>query len=101
MHAFDSFARAGLFLGHRPVNCDLTCSFINDDVVRVGIDIRRIKALAFVFFENRTANDGHVRAQPVVEILLSTNGVNPQATPLAPMALAPITSPALRLADGL
>src|SRR5207245_10823036 len=50
----NSFARASLVLGFWPVDCDFTGSFIDDEVVRVGVNIRRGKALAFVFFENRS-----------------------------------------------
>src|SRR5260370_40774733 len=50
----NSFSRAGLFLAQRPLNRDFTRSFIDDDIVRVGEDIQRIKALAFALFENRT-----------------------------------------------
>ena len=48
----NSFSRAGLFLAQRPLNCDFTRSFINDDIVRVRKDIQRIKALALALFEN-------------------------------------------------
>src|SRR5215216_7633088 len=50
----NSFARASLFLVNWAVNCDFTRSLIEDDIVRVGVNIRRVKALAFVFFENRS-----------------------------------------------
>src|SRR6516162_2346478 len=50
----NNFARASAFLVNWPVNCDFTRSIIDVDVVRVGVNIRRVKALAFVFFENRS-----------------------------------------------
>src|SRR5260370_10362650 len=50
----NSFSRAGLFLAQRPLNRDFTRSFIDDDIVRVGEDIQRIKALSLALFENRT-----------------------------------------------
>src|ERR1700738_3952108 len=42
----------GLFLIKRPVSCDFTSRFINNDVVRMRIDIWRIKPFAFVLLEN-------------------------------------------------
>src|SRR6516162_9871383 len=50
----NNFARASLVLGFWPVDCDFTRRFIDDEVVRVGVNIRRVKALAFVFSENRS-----------------------------------------------
>src|SRR5215217_8457161 len=50
----NNFARASRFLGNWPVNCDFTRNFIEDEVVRMGVNIRRVKAFSFVFFENRS-----------------------------------------------
>src|SRR6516165_8602950 len=45
----NNFARASAFLVNWPVNCDFTRSVIDVDVVRVGVNIRRVKALVFVY----------------------------------------------------
>src|SRR5215471_4050609 len=50
----NSFARASPLLGSWPVKCDFTRSFIDDDVIRMGVNIRRVKALVCVFIENRS-----------------------------------------------
>ena len=43
-----------MFLGYWTVNCDFTRMLIDQEIVRVGVDIGRIAALSFVLCENRT-----------------------------------------------